>query len=164
MRRWWLLAGIATLFIGLAWGSYGWLLRGREPQSQVLNPVGELVEMTVGGNQLMVEIRDDEKERALGLSYRESLPPNQGMVFVFASPGRYGFWMKGMRFPLDMIWVRAGKVVDISTMVPNPLNDEAVPVTRTPRSEVDMVIEVNGGWVRERQVEIGGTVVFSRAH
>lgn len=53
-------------------------------------------------------------EQSKGLSGRENLSENQGMLFVMKTPGKYGFWMKEMKFPLDIFWLdRAGNVVYI---------------------------------------------------
>ena len=72
----------------------------------------------LGGKTFNVEIADTNKTRALGLSGRESLPHNQGMLFVFDQDGGHPIWMKGMRFELDIIWInRFGKVVHIERQV-----------------------------------------------
>jgi uncharacterized membrane protein (UPF0127 family) len=53
-------------------------------------------------------------QQSKGLSGRENLSENQGMLFVMKTPGKYGFWMKEMKFPLDIFWLdRTGKVVYI---------------------------------------------------
>jgi uncharacterized membrane protein (UPF0127 family) len=59
----------------------------------------------IAGVRLSVEVADTPAERGRGLSGREMLPENSGMLFVFDTPGRYGFWMYGMKFPLDIIWI-----------------------------------------------------------
>lgn len=58
-----------------------------------------------------VEVSDSPEERAQGLSHRETLCQECAMVFVFDQPGQYGFWMKDMRFRIDILWVRDGRVV-----------------------------------------------------
>jgi uncharacterized protein len=127
------------------------------------NPMGDLIAMQIGEAPLLVEVRDSEDERGLGLSYRESMPQDQGMAFIFEAPGQFSFWMKGMQFPLDMIWVREGRVIDVSENVPPPQNDLDTPVTVRPSGEVDMVIEVNGGWVEKNGVEVGDEVEMVEA-
>lgn len=56
-----------------------------------------------------VELALTEAERSKGLSNRESLAPNTGMLFIFDTPGEYGFWMKDTLIPLDMIWISESK-------------------------------------------------------
>ena len=60
------------------------------------------------------EIADTQAERQKGLMFREHLDKESALLFVFKEGGFYGFWMKNMRFPLDIIWVSDDKrIVDI---------------------------------------------------
>jgi hypothetical protein len=123
------------------------------------NPKTEMVPMTIGKAKLDVEIRDSQEERELGLSYRETMAKDEGMAFVFDGAAPYGFWMLGMQFPLDMIWIRGGKVVDISQNVPPPQSGiSGEPEARAPKEAVDTVIEVNAGWVEKNGIKIGDNV------
>ena len=66
------------------------------------------------GNCFEVELAITEEEQYAGLGGRELLEENNGMLFVFEEEGYYPFWMKGMLFPLDIIWINdEGVVVDI---------------------------------------------------
>ncbi len=58
-----------------------------------------------------LEIADDPKEMAQGLSGRPSLAKSTGLLFVFDQPGRYGFWMKDMNFPIDIVWLDKNKKI-----------------------------------------------------
>ena len=60
---------------------------------------------------LSVEVADTQASRELGLSGREKMGDDEGILFVFDTPGRYGFWMKDMQFPLDIIWINQNGVV-----------------------------------------------------
>jgi uncharacterized membrane protein (UPF0127 family) len=124
------------------------------------NPMNEQVPMRVGGARLQVEVRDDEEDRALGLSYRDSLGENEGMVFVFDSAQPQRFWMRGMQFPLDMIWIRDGRVVEVTENVPAPASESETPVTVSSKEEADIVLEVNGGWVARHGVRVGDAVIL----
>lgn len=62
------------------------------------------------------------------------------MLFIFPRAEKYGFWMKGMRFPLDIIWVSEEKVVHIERNI-SPTSRE----TFRPDVAADQVIEVNAG-------------------
>lgn len=88
------------------------------------------------------------------MSGRQQLAENAGMLFVFDQPGRYAFWMRGMKFPLDFIWIKGDTVVGIT---------EAVPVTQMdikPRQAIDKVLEVNNGFVVQHQIKIGDKVKY----
>ncbi len=85
-----------------------------------------------------------EAEQSLGLGERASLPKDSGMLFVFQEVGAYGFWMKDMRFPIDIIWIGEGKVVDVThdATVPTPGRELA---TYSPSDPADAVLEINAG-------------------
>lgn len=112
----------------------------------------------VGGHALCIEVAATEDEIVRGLSGRDNLPWDSGMLFVEERPKRYSYWMKGMRFPLDLIWVdEGGSVVDITENA-TPHLGEADPPLITPCQKVLYVIEVNAGWVAARGVQIGDKV------
>jgi hypothetical protein len=67
--------------------------------------------VTVHGTEIRVEVADTVSTRTQGLSGRETLPENMGMLFVFDVSGVYGFWMKDMLFPIDIIWIDKNKTV-----------------------------------------------------
>ena len=122
------------------------------------NPTGVRQELTIGTAKVMAEVRNDPAGRELGLSYRTTLGENEGMLFVFDQADRYSFWMLGMQFPLDMIWIKEGKVVDISAEVPAPKTSQETPATAQPKESADKVLEVNGGWAERHGVKIGDVV------
>ncbi len=107
--------------------------------------------MTINGHKLDVEFARTADERAAGLSNRESMPNNQGMLFIFESPGKYGFWMKDMKFSLDFVWIKDGKVVEI---MPNIGFTDQTTIYQ-PKSEIDSVLEVNAGWAAKNGIKIG---------
>ncbi len=73
-----------------------------------------LIPVTLGRTALHVFIADTSEKRTRGLSYRESLGKNQGMLFVFEEVGRHGIWMKEMKFPIDILWLDSNlKVITI---------------------------------------------------
>ncbi|MBP5993940.1 MAG: DUF192 domain-containing protein [Candidatus Moranbacteria bacterium] len=92
------------------------------------------------GNQYAIEIADTPELWGRGLSGRDDLCAACSMLFVFPRAERHDFWMKGMRFPLDIIWVSGGKVVYIERRI-DPTSAE----TFRPDVAADQVIEVNAG-------------------
>ena len=94
----------------------------------------------VGGRTFSTEIADTEKSRELGLGYRDSLCTDCAMLFRFDVPGIYPFWMKGMRFPLDLAWIRDGKIVFIEKNIPADST-----VIMTPDTTATEVLETNAG-------------------
>ena len=113
--------------------------------------------VTINNQVIKVEIADDPQERYQGLSGRESMAENEGMLFVFEEPGIYTFVMREMNFPLDIIWIKDNKIVDISHNLPAPEQGGAV-AKASPISAVNYVLEVNGGFAEKRGVSVGDTV------
>jgi hypothetical protein len=101
----------------------------------------------IGDKTFNVELALTLDQQALGLGQRDSLAKNSGMLFVFKPAGQESFWMKDMRFDLDMVWITDGKIVDISRHVPAPKKGEDTSnlPTYSPKTEVDYVLEVNSG-------------------
>lgn len=121
-------------------------------------------EIAINGNRLKVEIADTQSKRSKGLGGRESLATDSGMLFVFSQEDKYAFWMKGLKFPLDIVWIRQQKVVDIirSAQPPRPdQKDEDLPIY-LPNQPVDMVLEVNAGTVDSLDITIGDTISIIR--
>lgn len=108
---------------------------------------------------LEVEIASTSEAVKVGLSGRPTLEKNRGMLFVFPKPYIYSFWMPNMQFPLDIIWINEGKVVDIDHEVLNNF-DPAKPVFYTPISPAKYVLEVNAGVARANNIQTGSSVTF----
>lgn len=105
----------------------------------------------VRGNKFFVDVADDEVLRERGLSGRDSLEKNSGMLFVFDKPGIYGFWMKDMRFSIDIVWIRDGKVLGYEENL-DYLDQSSI---YYPPGEVDTVLEIGAGEVGEIGIEKG---------
>jgi uncharacterized protein len=98
------------------------------------------------GHRFEVEIADTIPTRARGLSYRESLPEDAGMLFIFSSSSKYGFWMKDMKFPIDIIWLKGDTVVGIAKNAqPEPEKTVYGLTKHFPPEEIDRVLEINAG-------------------
>ncbi len=107
-----------------------------------------------------VEIADDYKSQKLGLTGRDSLGRDRGMLFVFGSESKRAFWMKGMKFPLDIIWINRDKeIVDIAGNVP-PCNTRSCP-TYAPKNDSLYVLEVNANFTGRYNIT-NETMVFFR--
>ncbi len=99
------------------------------------------------GHVWPIDIAHTEALRSLGLGERDSYPDGRGMLFLFDVPYTYGFWMKGMRFPIDMVFLSHGRIVFIERGIqPEDRRIIAPPVP------VDQVIEFNAGGAKELSV------------
>jgi len=111
----------------------------------------------IGGESIAVEIVGTSASRERGLSGRKNLVTGTGMLFVFLEPTRSGFWMKDMRFPIDIIWIEGGRVIDIAPQAPTPLPTGDLPVYY-PRLPASYVLEVPSGFSRDHNVKIDDLV------
>jgi len=113
----------------------------------------------LNGVTLTVELATTPAAQQQGLSDRDSMPADHGMLFVFAQEGEWGFWMHEMRFPLDIIWFNANRqAVYIEENLP-PCTSASCPVY-TPPVYVTYVLEVNAGFVKANGVELGDSFNF----
>ena len=116
--------------------------------------------VTIRHTTVSVEVMRTREEQALGLGSRDSLAWGRGMLFVYDRPDFFTFWMKRMRFDIDIVWIRDGRVVAVSHRVPHPPNPEGAPATVRAPELVDRVLEVPAGfaqahgWTRNDVVEI----------
>lgn len=117
-------------------------------------------EIMINEARFKVEIADTKEKRSKGLGGRASLAEDEGMLFVFQSEDRYPFWMKGVNFPLDFIWIKGDRVVDLSENIPpaDPgQRDETLPIY-APKEAVDKVLEVKAGAIERLQIKVGDSV------
>lgn len=102
----------------------------------------------------LMEIADDPFERQKGLMYRENLPEDQGMLFVFKRGGRYPMTMKNTYIPLDMIFVDSShRIVELVR--------NAQPQTDGPyggNRRCSYALEVNAGSIEKYDIKVGNVI------
>ena len=112
-------------------------------QGQLMDPAGKVL-------PLQIEVADDDAEREKGMMFRTSMADGEAMWFVWPTAEVRTFWMKNTLIPLDMIFLRAGRVVGvISWAKPQDLSPLSVP------EPADGVLEVPGGWATKNGVSVG---------
>jgi uncharacterized membrane protein (UPF0127 family) len=117
-------------------------------------------EIAIGGTPLTVELATDPASQARGLGYRDGLAPGSGMLFVFDGPRARSFWMKGMRFCLDIVWIENGMIQGAAESVcPQPAGtaDADIPAYLSP-VPVTYVLEVPAGWLAANGFGVGTPV------
>ena len=115
----------------------------------------------VGDASVRAEVADDEASRQRGLSGRDGLAADEGMLFLLSDDSP-SFWMKGMRFSLDIVWIRDGRVVDVAAGVPPPRGSNAPLPTYSPDRPADRALEVNAGWAADHGIRRGDAVRVRR--
>jgi uncharacterized membrane protein (UPF0127 family) len=106
---------------------------------------------------LLVETVDDSAERARGLMFRESLPEDQGMLFVFEQEGQHTFYMRDTLIPLSIAFIEGeGEILEIEDMEPL---DETLHSADEPYL---YAIEANQGWFGRNGIAPGSEVRIAR--
>ncbi len=111
-----------------------------------------------GNVKVQVERADSVIEKQEGLMFRDKLADGHGMLFVNVETP--SFWMKNVKFPLDLIFIsKDKKIVDIKQNF-QPCPVENCP-TYTATVAAKYVLEVNAGFVEKNQISIGDAISFS---
>lgn len=109
---------------------------------------------------LNIEIADNQEKRSKGLSDREFLATDSGMLFIFDKSDKRSFWMKGMKFPLDIIWINEDVIAEITQNVPIPSSGQTEE-SLLKYSSVDgtnKVLEVNAGFTSDHNIKVGDKI------
>lgn len=118
----------------------------------------------IGDALFSVDLALTPEQRSQGLSGRHVMAAETGMLFVFENEGALTFWMKEMRFPLDIVWIGADcTVVDVTLGAPPPEEGQGLAdLPRfSPRSPAQYVLEINAGEFVDRGIEAGDLVEFA---
>lgn len=122
----------------------------------VRNPLTSTV--TIKGIRFAVEVAVTPQEKEIGLGGRDSLKPLHGMLFPYDHSERFSYWMKGMRFPIDIIWIRDYRIVDISKQV--PISTDGTYPVYAPKEPVNLVLEIASGEADRHGFQIGDIVTI----
>jgi hypothetical protein len=112
----------------------------------------------IGSLQINVELADTQAKKEKGLSDRNSLCGQCGMLFVFDTPTIGQFYMRNMNFPLDIIWISDHRVVKIDANLPPAGNDPQI--LYGSGQPIDYVLEINSGKSEQYGINIGDKVVL----
>ncbi len=115
--------------------------------------------VAIHGQKIFVEIADTEQKREKGLSERNSIGENEGMLFLFSQKGSYGFWMKDMRFPIDIVWINGDKIVGMErNLDPQIGTSEENLRVYTFSGDIDKVLEIKAGEIERLGLKEGDVV------
>lgn len=131
-----------------------------QTQPAVLYPSAQLTFSNAVGSQLDVYIADEPAEQVLGLGDIDTLPNDQGMLFLYENYDRFQYWMKNVEYPIDIVWLVDGTIVDITQNVPpeSAITAPADYKRYQPNQPVNQVLEVNAGYVPAHGIAIGDTI------
>lgn len=112
------------------------------------------------GKELKVEVMVEDADRAMGLMFRDALPSDRGLLFVFDRPDFHSFWMKNCKFPIDIVWMDGErKVVHVERGVP-PCKNDPCPSYRPMRRAL-YVLEIGSGQARKEKADVGAVLTFA---
>ncbi len=120
--------------------------------AEVNPPLPTATVVLAGRVSIVAELAQRSEEQILGLSNRPVLDLGRGMLFVYERPQPVGIWMKDMRFPLDILWIREGRIVKIEKNAP-PLVPGGPEHVYT--ATADLVLEVPAGLADREKLRLG---------
>ncbi|MCX6763582.1 MAG: DUF192 domain-containing protein [Candidatus Moranbacteria bacterium] len=109
----------------------------------------------INGIEFQAQTASSSAQRSRGLSGRKNLGDNCAMLFLFPQAGNYQFWMRGMKFDIDMIWVSGLEVVQIDSNVSYERGADEIRNSRVP---ADKVMELPAGTAEKIGLRIGDKI------
>lgn len=113
--------------------------------------------VTINDYRINTVTVDNSVDRAKGLSAKNKLANNEGMLFIFDTPDYYCFWMKDMKFPIDIIWMDEKKKV---VTVKENVSPETYPQSFCPTQQARYVLEIQANKAYEWGIDAGDTANF----
>ena len=114
-------------------------------------------EIHLNEGQLKAQIATTDYQRKKGLSNRDKLAKEEGMIFIFEEEKFHSIWMKDMNFPIDIIWIDSEKeIVDIKKNA----SPDTYPESFRPNEPAKYVLEVKAGYIKSNNLQIGDTLNF----
>ncbi len=110
--------------------------------------------MELKGERFSVELAETQEKQALGLMFRDSLPDDHGMLFIFPNEARRSFWMKNCRFPQDIFYFDSNlALVNVSENTP-PCRTQRCP-SYPSDGPARYVLELNAGKAAQLGIKTG---------
>lgn len=158
MRKRTLIIVVVTSVI-LAGAVFGFVKKGEAPTSRSCNP-GESLATTVISSDaalIRVEVAESGEEKAQGLSGRNCLDPDSGMLFAYDHSGDYCFWMKDMKFAIDMVWLDDEKKI---VTIKDRVSPATYPESFCPSIPARYIVEVAAGQAADYGWQAGTILSF----
>ncbi len=113
-------------------------------------------EIKINGKSVQVEVASTQKERTLGLMFREKLDKDHGMLFIYPQEQYLSFWMKNTKIPLSIAFINSdGEITQIESMNPYSLIDHVS------KDKGRYALEMEEGWFKKNGIKVGSKVDFS---
>ena len=117
--------------------------------------------IAVNGFAILADVAITDEDQIKGLSIRDQMNENEGMLFVYGEPSRQSFWMKDMKFPIDIIWLNGtGSVVHVEENLKPCVPSLECP-SFSPNENAQYVLETVAGFAQKHHLKIGTDIDFS---
>ncbi len=114
----------------------------------------------INNHTFTLYVAKNPKDKEIGLSKYKSIDKDRGMLFPFEKPDYYPFWMKEMKFPIDIIFILDNHIVTIYKNVQPPTaKNESLPIF-SPQAPTDKVLEINADLTQKYNFRQGDIVKF----
>jgi uncharacterized membrane protein (UPF0127 family) len=122
-------------------------------------PYRKDLNVKISGETIETELAKTAAEFQKGLAGRPCILPSQGMLFAYTKPGQYKFWMKGMKFPIDIIWIGANRQVVgfYNKIQPSTYPDQ---FTNEASRPAQYVLELKAGRAEQLHITLGTPVTL----
>ena len=111
----------------------------------------------INGDKINLEVVTSIEDQKRGLSNRDLLDYDTGMLFLYEDSKRRSFWMKEMRFSIDILWIDENNTI---IGIEESVSPDSFPERFVSPKPVSFVLELVGGWSKEHGLKIGDTVEF----
>lgn len=112
-------------------------------------------EIKINNQVFKIETVKSNYDIEKGLSGREKITDNQGMLFEFKDFDIRNFWMKNMQFPLDILFISDNEILEITSLQPPTTNN--IP-SYTSKNKVNKVLEINAGLSKKLNIKVGDKI------
>jgi uncharacterized membrane protein (UPF0127 family) len=113
------------------------------------------------GREIEAEVADTPEKLLFGLAFREGLPPNTGMLYIFEASGPHRMRTTGFTVPVDMIWVDETRHVVSMVATAAPCPKEPCPLYGPPPQDARYVIQTAAGFLHTEQLQAGAELKFT---
>lgn len=113
------------------------------------------------GATIDAEVADTPEKLLFGLAFRESLPPDAGMLYIFDTSDRHKVRTKGFTFPVDVIWADESRHVVHLVERAAPCEKDPCPAYGPPPENARYVIETEAGFIKREQLTTGVELKFT---
>ena len=114
----------------------------------------------LGNHTFKIKPAASDKEKQIGLSATNKLPNDYGMIFKFNEDGYYPFWMRDMKYPIDILFINDGKIVKVFSKVSPPIANEGLKLYVSDKP-ADTVLEISSGLSEKYKIKEGDSIKLS---